>query len=53
MLLLSEGGKITMAGTDYRMWIGGEWCESASKESIDSINPATSEVIGYSPGYGS
>ena len=38
-----------MAGTDYKMWIGGEWCESASKESIDSINPATSEVIGSIP----
>ena len=38
-----------MAGTDYRMWIGGEWCESASKKSIDSINPATSEVLGSIP----
>ena len=42
-------GKVTMAGTDYKMWIGGEWCGSASKESIDSINPATSEVIGSIP----
>ena len=41
--------KIVMAGTDYKMWIGGEWCESASKESIDSINPATSEVLGSIP----
>jgi betaine-aldehyde dehydrogenase len=38
-----------MAGTDYKMWIGGEWCESASKASIDSINPATSEVLGSIP----
>ncbi len=41
--------KIVMAGTDYKMWIGGEWCESASKASIDSINPATSEVLGSIP----
>ena len=38
-----------MAGTDYKMWIDGEWCESASRESIDSVNPATSEVIGTIP----
>jgi betaine-aldehyde dehydrogenase len=41
--------KIAMAGTNYKMWIGGEWCESASGESMDSINPATSEVIGIIP----
>ena len=38
-----------MAGRDYKMWIGGEWCESVSGESMDSINPATSEVIGTIP----
>lgn len=38
-----------MAGTDYKMWIDGEWCESASRESIDSVNPATSEVISTIP----
>jgi acyl-CoA reductase-like NAD-dependent aldehyde dehydrogenase len=31
------------------MWIGGEWCESASKELLESINPATSEVNGCIP----
>ena len=41
--------KITMTGTDYKMWIGGKWCESASGESVDSINPATSEVIATIP----
>lgn len=41
--------KISMAGTDYKMWIDGEWCESVSRESLDSINPATSEVIGTIP----
>jgi len=41
--------KISMAGTGYKMWIDGEWCESVSRESLDSINPATSEVIGTIP----
>ena len=31
------------------MWIGGEWCESESGAYVESINPATSEVIGYIP----
>ena len=35
--------------TVYKMWIGGEWCESESGEYMDSINPATSECIAHIP----
>jgi len=38
-----------LAGKVCRMWIGGEWCESASKELLETINPATSEVNGCIP----
>ena len=38
-----------MTDTDCRMWIGGKWCESESKEYIPSVNPATSECIGSIP----
>lgn len=33
----------------YKMWIGGKWCESESKEYLESINPANSEVNGLIP----
>lgn len=33
----------------YKMWIGGEWCESESKQFLESINPANSEVNGLIP----
>lgn len=33
----------------YKMWIGGKWCESESKEYLKSINPANSEVNGLIP----
>ena len=38
-----------MTGTTYKMWIGGKWCESKSKEYLKSINPANSEVNGLIP----
>lgn len=38
-----------MTDTAYRMWIGGQWCESQSKEYFSSINPATGEVAGKVP----
>ena len=38
-----------MTDAAYRMWIGGRWCESASKEYLESINPATGEVAGRFP----
>ena len=38
-----------MTGTTYKMWIGGKWCESESKEYLKSINPANSEVNGLIP----
>jgi betaine-aldehyde dehydrogenase len=34
---------------NYKMWIGGKWCESESKEYLKSINPANSEVNGLIP----
>ena len=33
----------------YKMWIGGKWCESESKEWLKSTNPANSEVNGLIP----
>ena len=38
-----------MADAAYRMWIGGQWCESVSKECFSSSNPATGEVTGMVP----
>ena len=38
-----------MTDAAYRMWIGGQWCESQSKECFSSINPATGEVNGMVP----
>lgn len=32
----------------YFNYIGGEWVESASKERIESYNPATGELVSYS-----
>ncbi|CAH0343919.1 aldehyde dehydrogenase family protein [Bacillus sp. CECT 9360] len=32
----------------YYNYIGGEWTESASKEMIESYNPATGELVSYS-----
>lgn len=32
----------------YYNYIGGEWTESASREKLESRNPATGELIGYS-----
>ena len=34
---------------NYKMWIGGKWCEGESKECLESINPANSEVNGLIP----
>src|SRR5436190_3729678 len=33
----------------YRLYIGGDWVDAASDESIDVINPATEDVIGQVP----
>lgn len=34
---------------NYKMYINGEWVESDGKETIEVINPATGELIGYVP----
>jgi aldehyde dehydrogenase (NAD+)/phenylacetaldehyde dehydrogenase len=38
-----------MTDTDYKMWIGGQWCDSQAQECFESINPATGEVAGKVP----
>lgn len=35
--------------TEYKMWIGGEWQDAQSGEVLESVNPATSEVIATIP----
>src|SRR5438046_6857137 len=34
---------------NYRLYIGGDWVDAASDESLDVINPATEDVIGQVP----
>jgi len=36
----------------YQMFIGGEWRDAASGETLDSVNPATEEVIATIPNAG-
>jgi acyl-CoA reductase-like NAD-dependent aldehyde dehydrogenase len=35
--------------TEYRMYIGGQWVESAEKQTFDDFNPYTGEVFGKVP----
>ena len=35
--------------TAYKAFVGGEWVDSASGETMDVINPATGEVIAAVP----
>src|SRR4029077_15389576 len=35
--------------TEYKAFIGGEWADSASGETMDVINPATGEVVAEVP----
>src|SRR3954453_1260521 len=34
---------------NYQLYIGGDWVDSSSDESLDVINPATEDVIGQVP----
>lgn len=34
---------------NYKMWIGGQWVESASGKTYTDVNPATEEVIAQLP----
>ncbi|HEY3613988.1 MAG TPA: aldehyde dehydrogenase family protein [Gaiellales bacterium] len=38
-----------LRGTSRQMLIGGEWVDSASGETFDSLDPATEEVLGSVP----
>jgi 1-pyrroline dehydrogenase len=38
--------------TEYKAFIGGEWADSASGETMDVINPATGEVVAEVPSCG-
>ena len=33
----------------YKLYIGGKWVDSASKETLDVINPANGQVIAKVP----
>src|SRR2546430_14567155 len=35
--------------TEYKAFVGGEWVDSASGETMDVINPATGEVVASVP----
>jgi succinate-semialdehyde dehydrogenase/glutarate-semialdehyde dehydrogenase len=37
---------ITSTYTDTRLLINGEWCDAASRKTLDVINPATGKAIG-------
>ena len=41
--------EIELTDRIYKMWIGGKWCESESKEWLKTINPANSQVNGLIP----
>src|ERR1700712_3914633 len=38
-----------LRGTSRQMLIGGEWVDSASGETFDSLDPATEDVLGSVP----
>jgi acyl-CoA reductase-like NAD-dependent aldehyde dehydrogenase len=41
---------VALTGTKtFLNYIGGEWCDSASGETFESVNPATGEAIGTFP----
>ena len=41
---------MALTGTKtFQNFIGGEWCDSASGETFDSVNPATGDTIGTFP----
>jgi len=41
---------VALTGTKtFQNYIGGEWCDAASGETFDSVNPATGETIGTFP----
>ncbi len=41
---------MALTGTKtFQNYIGGEWCDAASGETFDSVNPATGETIGTFP----
>jgi 1-pyrroline dehydrogenase len=40
---------MSVSVTQHKMFIGGEWVESSSGETLEVVNPATGEVIGEVP----
>jgi aldehyde dehydrogenase (NAD+) len=41
---------VALTGTKtFQNYIGGEWCDSASGETFDSVNPASGDIIGTFP----
>lgn len=39
----------TIKQTDYKLYIGGEWVDSNSVETLPVVNPATEEVVAHVP----
>ncbi|MFM8481688.1 MAG: aldehyde dehydrogenase family protein, partial [Gammaproteobacteria bacterium] len=45
----TKGAQAFLARAAQRMLIGGEWVRAASGETLDTLNPATGEVLGKIP----
>lgn len=45
----TKGAQAFLARAAQRMLIGGEWVSAASGETLDTLNPATGEVLGKIP----
>ncbi|NDF83202.1 MAG: aldehyde dehydrogenase family protein, partial [Actinobacteria bacterium] len=45
----TKGARAFLARGTQRMLIGGEWRSAVSGETLDTLNPATGEVLGRIP----
>src|SRR5438093_2202911 len=47
---LSKLASVALTGTKtFQNYVGGEWCDAASGETFESVNPATGDTIGTFP----
>src|SRR5688572_7191222 len=49
MRIRNGGCQVSVSITQYKNFVGGEWVDAASGETMEVLNPATGEVIAEVP----